>query len=156
VTSCAQALGAIWPNLLSSTSRYVCELWDGQKVVRLEATDPLTQELIYVGEDGKAGEEWDTLSEAIDEGILMKKKRHGDRDVDVEKQQRPEPKDRSEPPNILLNLIADSRSRELRAGAILGGLLQKTVLIVAGLTTFDPHIKHQFPVLLYEFCCMAA
>jgi hypothetical protein len=35
---------------MSSTSNEVCELFDGKKVVRLEGTKPLIQELIYAGE----------------------------------------------------------------------------------------------------------
>ena len=46
-------------DLLSSTSNEVCELWDGKKVVRLEAEKPLIRELIYF-ED-----EWYKLSEDL-------------------------------------------------------------------------------------------
>jgi hypothetical protein len=37
-------------SLLSSTSNKVCELWDGKKVVRLEAEEAPIQELIYFNE----------------------------------------------------------------------------------------------------------
>ena len=80
----------------------------------------------------------------------MKEKGHGD------EENHPEPESKSPiPPNILLNLIGDSRSGEKFAGAILGIVLQTTVLIVAGLTTFYPHWRRQFPVQLYEFYCIA-
>jgi hypothetical protein len=35
-------------DLMSSTSKEVCELWDGQKAVRLAAANPIIQELIYL------------------------------------------------------------------------------------------------------------
>ena len=37
---------------------------------------------------------------------------------------------------------------------LLGILLQLTVLIIAGLTTFYPHWEGEFSVLHYEFYCM--
>lgn len=54
-------------DLLSSTSRDVCELWDGKKVVRIEATDPFIQLLLYFGEKGEKVERWYNLKEAIDQ-----------------------------------------------------------------------------------------
>jgi hypothetical protein len=42
-----ESKAGIAKDLMSSTSNEVCELWDGDKVVRLEATNPLIQELIH-------------------------------------------------------------------------------------------------------------
>lgn len=101
--------------------------------MRLEATDPFIQELMYFGADGKNCEEWYNLREALDDEILVKENGHGDEESHLES----ESKGRV-PPNILLSLIGDSRSWEPLAGAILGIILQTTVLIVTGLTTFYP------------------
>jgi hypothetical protein len=59
---------SIEADLLSSTSEKVCELWDGEKVVRLETEEAPIRELVY------CGEEWYNLREAEKKGILIKLK----------------------------------------------------------------------------------
>jgi hypothetical protein len=173
-------------DLKSSTSKEVCELWDGHTVVRLTAANPIIQELIYL--DG----EWYNLEDAKSKNLLTKKG-GGDRWFLGEKskiesvenaglpgtghssQQQlvapnisPSPtnaidlaedkdKDKTIPPNISLNLTdPKDRSWELGAAAISGILLQFAVLVIAGLTTFYPDWNQIFSIKLYEFYCMVA
>lgn len=138
-------------DLLSSTSKKVCELWDGEKVVRLEETGPFIKQLIY--SEGI----WYNLSRAVHDILEEKGKKKSIKSLpgDVEKGKSEEKSEDTFPSNISLNLIPESRSRELPPAAILGILLQLTVLIIAGLTTFHPHWKGKFSVQLYEFYCMA-
>lgn len=93
-------------DLLSSTSRQVCELWDGKKVVRSEAAKPSIQELIYFNE------KWYTLGDAMLHGILLNSK-----DTNTKKPERRREdeenlleKEDTLPPNISLNLVPDNRS----------------------------------------------
>jgi hypothetical protein len=60
---------------------------------------------------------------------------------------------KSPAPNILLNLHPHDRFWELCAAAILGVLLQLTVLIIAGLTAYYPRWKEGFSIEPYEFDC---
>jgi len=176
-----ESKAGIAKELMSSTSSEVCELWDGEKVVRLEATKPLIQELIYaegawydlkkakskILENSK-----DTNTKGCESGGRDLEKQQGPgvvRDTSIaetrtshsEEQQKGKKEkddtgdtDDTDPPNLSLNLIPDHRSWELSAAAILGISLQLLVLTIAGLTTFYPHWKGEFSVKLFEFHCM--
>jgi hypothetical protein len=67
ISQAGERMSSIEKDLLSSTSIEVCELWDGEKVVRLEETKPLIQELIYVDKH------WYSLRDPKHKKVLIKK-----------------------------------------------------------------------------------
>lgn len=139
--------------LMSSTSNEVCELFDGEKVVRLEGTKPLIQELIY------AEKKWYDLKEAgtsekILRSLTMKNRESGGEDKRPGPRRLEEGEEGAVPPNLSLNLIPEEWRWKLPAAAILGIYLQLLVLIIAGLTTFYPHWKDTFSIRLYAFYCV--
>jgi len=77
---------------MSSTSNEVCELFDGKKVVRLEGTKPLIQELIYAGE-------WYDLKEARTSGEILINHESGGEDKRARPRRLEEGEERAVPPN---------------------------------------------------------
>ncbi|KAF8241210.1 hypothetical protein K440DRAFT_523789, partial [Wilcoxina mikolae CBS 423.85] len=107
--------------LMSSTSHEVCELWNGQVVVRMVGR-PEVQQLVYL-QDCKDGLGIYTMSEAEKEGYL----------------------ERKQAPNISLNLHGGSKVEDLYAVAACGIVLQFGVLAFSGLAVYYPGWNLRFP-----------
>lgn len=132
-----ERIGGIEKDLLSSTSNEVCELWDGEKVVKLEETKPFIQELIYVDE------KWYNLRDLKCKEFPLKANRQRCKsDIEAKAVTGNPGKGWKNPypplPNLSLNLSHEDRDWELLIAAILGIFLQLTVLVIAGLSTFYP------------------
>ncbi len=60
-----ESSSSIEKELLSSTSDEVCEKWDGENVVRIEAKEPFIQELIYLQGN------WYDLGKALKSEVIL-------------------------------------------------------------------------------------
>ncbi|KAF8248677.1 hypothetical protein K440DRAFT_546484, partial [Wilcoxina mikolae CBS 423.85] len=140
--------------LMSSTSHEVCELWNGQGIVRTLGR-PKVQQILYL-EALKDNEETCGLYTVESAGSQ-----------DEENTGNFQPPDRSgrgkkgqeAAPNITLNLHGTKR-RDLYLAAICGILLQSGMLVFSGFTVYHPGFKQHFlkdkrAVRQYAFPCMA-
>jgi hypothetical protein len=144
--------------LMSSTSHDVCELWNGQAIVRMMGS-PQILELIHIrGNDGASCELF-TLEEARAKGLLTtKNSRFAERPARIASLQSSpdteagtqsptsdpaEVKDTSEPhsskssPNIALNLRPQKNRNELYSVAVVATALQLGVLVYSGLAVYQ-------------------
>ncbi|KAF8533084.1 hypothetical protein BDD12DRAFT_696580, partial [Trichophaea hybrida] len=138
--------------LMSSTSHEVCELWNGEAIVRVMGS-PLVQELFYVKEldDSDKAETSQYASQADanhdEERITLPPS-------DTLRPEMTSSKRTKDAPNISLNLNSKKRTWELYLAALFGVLIQLAVLVVAGLGSYYPHwklIKGGLPVKGYAY-----
>ncbi|KAI5779885.1 hypothetical protein DFH27DRAFT_489087 [Peziza echinospora] len=142
---------AVELELMSSTSHEVCELWNGQGLVRLMG-NPQVQEIIYL-EKHKSNEETMglyTVDIAMTLGLLQAR---GTDDF--------WPAQSKSSPSISLNLQGETRIGELIAIAIFGILLQAGMLAFSAMAVYHPTFSLRFPkdgakVPRYAFPIMAA
>ncbi|KAG0643609.1 hypothetical protein HOY80DRAFT_879893 [Tuber brumale] len=117
--------------LMSSTSHEVCELWNGEAIVRVMGS-PEVAEILYFedGTDGQGGPRFLSLEAAKQNGILRNaKKRREDDTAPISA------------PNISLNICEAKEQGELWLFAILGIVLQFGCLIFIGVTRYHPKIN---------------
>ncbi|KAK3358065.1 hypothetical protein B0T25DRAFT_477211 [Lasiosphaeria hispida] len=141
---------AVEIELMSSTSHEVCEVWNGEGIVR-SLGKPGIRQIIYL-ECDKDSEETlglHTISTALEAGLLK------------DQTLTPKPAIRSHPhpnaksrkglnpaevaaPNISLNIHGGSKYGELLAGAIFGSICQFGVLIFTGFSVYHPTFSAKF------------
>ncbi|KAH6949228.1 hypothetical protein DER45DRAFT_96572 [Fusarium avenaceum] len=169
--------------LMSSTSKEVCELWNGQEVVRCMGSAPVIEFICLLPKDQKsyAKMEIETidLKEALKRGDLTtfdKSFRQSSiRTLHPNTQgQDPEPglpsddprkskivivrNTTAEAPNISLNSHNQFNRGELRVVAVIATILQFRVLVFCGLATYYPSLKFQKDdkaIQGYAFPCTA-
>ncbi|CCX34876.1 Similar to hypothetical protein [Tuber melanosporum Mel28]; acc. no. XP_002841517 [Pyronema omphalodes CBS 100304] len=136
---------------MSSTSHEVCELWNGQGIVRTMGR-PKIQQIIYIA-SAKGPETFGlhTIDSALQAGLLKKiDTQNSPTAVDREKspqkaQPTPQPDDQQAAPNISLNLEKGKEKIQLWAAAICGLLLQSSVLVYSGLLVYLPNLRQKLP-----------
>ncbi|KAH0424575.1 hypothetical protein CcaCcLH18_11458 [Colletotrichum camelliae] len=155
--------------LMSSTSQELCELWNGQEVVRCMGSPSVTEFIcllpttrqdsqrtleIKVDKDLSALDDHDKDLERVDLNINA--------DIDRWRASRSHPSDKDsedtttkrsdnmiiikrnvslDAPNISLNTHCQSSRRELRIVAAFGTILQLGVLVYSGFATYHPTLK---------------
>ncbi|KAL3305671.1 ankyrin repeat protein [Colletotrichum asianum] len=157
--------------LMSSTSQEVCELWNGQEIVRCMGSPSVVEFICLLPVDTQAGNK--TFNIEVDDRVekLNDKDRHFVKiDLNIkddvrrwrDSQKPPQPtcqKDsESNPapqtiiikrnssrdaPNISLNTHRETGRGELRAVAFFGTILQLGVLLYSGFATYYPTLKFQ-------------
>ncbi|TGZ80757.1 hypothetical protein EX30DRAFT_50565 [Ascodesmis nigricans] len=134
--------------LMSSTSHEVCELWNGQGVVRAMGK-PKVQQIIYL-DDHKDLITFGLHTLTSDPQLFTPQRhkcfraaRHDARD---QEDCPPEvPSSEAElAPNISLNLHGGSQIHDLYAGAIFGVVLQVGMLIFCGFTVYHTSFRERF------------
>ncbi|KAF8246995.1 hypothetical protein K440DRAFT_521009, partial [Wilcoxina mikolae CBS 423.85] len=133
--------------LMSSTSHEVCELWNGQGIVRTTGR-PEVQQIIYL-EDQKGEDTFGlhTVESAMKAGLLRAERTYieylgksafnGDPPPDTAPQE--------SAPNISLNLHDGSKSGELYTAALCGIILQFGMLVFCGFSIYHPKFSQRFP-----------
>ncbi|CCX17138.1 Similar to hypothetical protein [Tuber melanosporum Mel28]; acc. no. XP_002841517, partial [Pyronema omphalodes CBS 100304] len=137
--------------LMSSTSHEVCELWNGQGVVRTMGRSEI-QQIIYI-ESAKGPETFGlhTMESAFKASLLERRDtQNSPTAVDPEKspqnaQPPPPPDGQQAAPNISLNLEKGRKKIQLWAAAICGLLLQSSVLVCCGLLVYLPNLRQKLP-----------
>ncbi|RSM19072.1 hypothetical protein CDV31_001993 [Fusarium ambrosium] len=150
--------------LMSSTSKEVCELYNGQTIVRCQGSTPVW-EFIYLipttlrnqNSHKKLDIRVLTLEEAcsrmarIFRKVFAKSSPSSTRDASVERGFAPHEaiyvirNMSSDAPNIILNLQSNNSNRkELQAFASVGVILQMCVVAFFGIITYHPTIKNTF------------
>ncbi|KAI5850539.1 hypothetical protein DFP73DRAFT_615643, partial [Morchella snyderi] len=119
--------------LMSSTSHEVCELWNGQQIVRIMGS-PEIRELIRIDRKDKA-RIFTTLEQAMKEEMVSKK-------TDAPQTPAEKPDIKKIAPNISLNMYDRSGRHELHIVAVIGTALQSFVLIYGGFATYHPKLKY--------------
>ncbi|CAZ85709.1 unnamed protein product [Tuber melanosporum] len=139
--------------LMSSTSHEVCELWNGEAIVRVMGS-PEVAEILYFkdGTDGQGGPRFLTLEAAKENGILRNTKERR------MKYGPTLPRDATpiSTPNISLNICEANEQGELWLFAILGIVLQFGCLIFIGITRFHPKINWKDQNSEYAYPLMAS
>ncbi|KAG5660338.1 hypothetical protein KAF25_002944 [Fusarium avenaceum] len=169
--------------LMSSTSKEVCELWNGQEVVRCMGSAPVIEFICLLPKDQKsyAKMEIETidLKEALRRGdlttfdksfrqnfirTLHPNSKGQDPEPGLPSSDPPKPNivivrnTNAEAPNISLNSHNQFNRGELRVVAIIATILQFGVLIFCGLATYYPSLKFQkedTAIQSYAFPCTA-
>ncbi|RYP46521.1 hypothetical protein DL768_007293 [Monosporascus sp. mg162] len=151
--------------LMSSTSKEVCELWNGRGVVRVMGQGPI-REFIVLLPEGENSE----ISSETDSGIGIKKLDDVKEQYFQEYKEGGVQKDLLTPeivivrntgadaPNITLNTHDHVGRMELRMVAVIGVMLQLGVLIYCGFATYHPALellKDGLPIAEYAFPCTA-
>ncbi|KAF1950249.1 hypothetical protein CC80DRAFT_520047 [Byssothecium circinans] len=143
--------------LMSSTSEEVCELWNGQQVVRCMGSAPIAEFICLLPEDiGNIRNDpktyprikSSTLKEAVENKLLKGIKS----DIVIIRNVS------AAAPNISLNSHNQFWRGELRAAAVFGTILQLGVLTYSGFATYYPTLKFQNdnrPIARYAFPCTA-
>ncbi|KAF0322511.1 ankyrin repeat protein [Colletotrichum asianum] len=135
--------------LMSSTSQEVCELWNGQEIVRCMGSPSVVEFICLLPVDTQAGNKTfnievddrkDSESNPAPQTIIIK--RNSSRDA----------------PNISLNTHRETGRGELRAVAFFGTILQLGVLLYSGFATYYPTLKFQkdgSSIASYAYPCAA-
>ncbi|KAF9772568.1 hypothetical protein IL306_009724, partial [Fusarium sp. DS 682] len=169
--------------LMSSTSKEVCELWNGQEVVRCMGSAPVTEFICLLPKDAKSYAQMEIetvyLKEALKRGhlkpfdksfrqsLIRKLHPHSkgqDPEGGLPSSDPPKPKivivrnNTADAPNISLNSHNQFGRGELRIVAVIATILQFGVLAFCGFATYYPSLK--FPkdgsaVQGYAFPCTA-
>ncbi|KAG0643608.1 hypothetical protein HOY80DRAFT_916132 [Tuber brumale] len=138
--------------LMSSTSHEVCELWNGEAIVRVMGS-PEVAEILYFkhGTDGQGGPRFLTLEAAKGNGILRNAKKRMEGGSNL-------PRDVTSisAPNISLNICEANEQGELWLFAILGIVLQFGCLIFIGVTRYHPRINLKDQNSEYAYPLMAS
>ncbi|KAJ3539079.1 hypothetical protein NM208_g5635 [Fusarium decemcellulare] len=172
-------------DLMSSTSKEVCELWNGQEVVRCMGSSPVTEFICLFPENMEPGEslaklEVETigLEKALDRSCLQKLDNSFRNSIKHKLHLTPSyenlenlevinlstPKiiiirnTTTEAPNISLNSHDQFGRGELRVVAVIATILQLGVLIFCGFATYYPTLRYQKDdraVQNYAFPCTA-
>lgn len=167
-----ESRGEVEVALMPSTSSDVCELWNGEDVVRALGS-PVLLQLVYVESDGpfvgdpKAGIY--TFHEAVDNGLYKKESQTGNEkgsdtnsvtDAIADTSLDPEVEalwTRQNPPNLSLNFNTRPLDKRFSmAFALLGIFLQAGVLVFAAMVQYilrwskngQPIAAYAFPVVL--------
>lgn len=153
-----ESRGEVEADLMSSTSSDVCELWSGEGVVRVLGR-PVLLQLIHLnlaivnetrGDNNKLPEDFPilyTFHDAIKLGLYQPKDyKEGDPAVEILR-------DRSNPPNLSLNLSIKPTERWISILFVLiGSILQISVIVFAAVTQYQLKlIKNDAPPLGYGF-----
>ncbi|KAH7235456.1 hypothetical protein BKA59DRAFT_425368, partial [Fusarium tricinctum] len=145
--------------LMSSTSKEVCEVWNGREVVRCMGLAPVVEFICLlhytdgIQSDNQAPPTIEVLEldEAINKGYIT--------DCGKKLQKVCIIRDVSgDSPNIMLNCHPPAKEGELWAFAAIGTCLQLGVLIYSGLATYHPALqfkKDDKPVEAYAYPCTA-
>ncbi|CAZ85708.1 unnamed protein product [Tuber melanosporum] len=136
--------------LMSSTSHEVCELWNGEAIVRVMGSPEVAEILYFEDEtDGQGGPRFLTLEAAKVAGILENVEElksdpnlQGDASISA--------------PNISLNICEANEQGELWLFAILGIVLQFGCLIFIGITRYHPTINWKDQNSEYAYPLMAS
>lgn len=165
-----ESRGTVEADLMSSTSSDVCELWNGQGVVRVLGSPRILQ-LIYIESeiDGPEAGIYE-LRDAVKQN-LYREEQHQGRFVFGPRNRNSEHNretgadlDRQNPPNLSLNINIDIESRRGTAKILVfvGVLLQGGVLLYAGLAQYKPQnldhapMRYGFPLFVTGTLSLAA
>ncbi|KAH0608208.1 uncharacterized protein H6S33_002260 [Morchella sextelata] len=160
-----ESRGEVEADLMSSTSSDVCELWNGEGVVRVLGR-PVLLQLVYEkpdesGSEPGVGNQICTFVDAIYSRKLYKEKGKG-KDTDQDTKESPDPeieeyRKRQNPPNLSLNVsMIPVRKWVLILFVVIGVILQGGVLVYAAITQYilklekndAPPIGYGFPLFL--------
>ncbi|KAF5606450.1 ankyrin repeat [Fusarium subglutinans] len=164
-------LAAAEVELMSSTSRDVCELWNGSEIVRSLGSPPVREFILLLPKSRESREdtspsnglfefECKTIKEAEHDGYLTTSLQ----EIELRELNRSNKviiiyNESTSAPNISLNVHPQKR-HEVRMAAILGTLLQVGVLIYAGFATYYYTLRfpkeENKPVSNYAFPCTAS
>ncbi|KAL2198382.1 hypothetical protein P885DRAFT_33150, partial [Corynascus similis CBS 632.67] len=137
--------------LMSSTSNEVCELWNGQQIVRVMGKGPICEFIILLPEEEQAGESSYGKQPRRDQQIP-------ERSVFVVRNGADTTDTAAKAPNLTLN-VHDSLGRgELYVVAVFGVILQLGVLVYSGFATYHSAFnssKDVNPVAGYAYPCTA-
>ncbi|KAK3341452.1 hypothetical protein B0T25DRAFT_593994 [Lasiosphaeria hispida] len=132
--------------LLSSTSQEVCELWNGQQIVRVMGTGPIREFIILLPKGGSSK----------DRGVSLEERQEAYGRV-------PKPSvviirnTEAHAPNLSLNVNNQPGRGELYAVAAFGVILQLAVIVYSGLATYHLMLlKDEALPAAYAFPCTAA
>lgn len=136
--------------LMSSTSHEVCELWNGESIVRTLGR-PIVKQIIAI--EGEHDVEVDGLKiyglytmEAAKKAKLLKRCQKPTADEETgDKIAQYTAQDEPEAPNILLNIHHGSTTGELLFAAITGTLLQMGVLVFSGFVAYYTQLQPKIP-----------
>lgn len=133
--------GTVEIELMSSTSENVCELWNGQSIVRVLGSSSVIELVLDPALKDEKHHGIFTFDEAIRSEIIQQKRTSKDSDVELLETEI----FRKSPPNIALNVFSKRFSRhELIAVAIFGTMIQVAVVALAGLETYIHPWKSKF------------
>ncbi|KAL0632692.1 hypothetical protein Q9L58_008413 [Maublancomyces gigas] len=140
-----ESRGNVEADLMSSTSSDVCELWNGEGVVRVLGSPVLLQLVAVSGPAGEI-ETIYTFNEAVREEIY--KVKGGNQDMNSERIW-----NLQNPPNLSLNVsITPMKHWILVVFVVLGVLLQGGVLVFAAIAQYKLRLqKNDLPPVAYGF-----
>ncbi|KAK4198631.1 hypothetical protein QBC40DRAFT_341164 [Triangularia verruculosa] len=163
-----ETLGNVEMELMSSTSNEVCELWNGESLVRVMGkgpvrefillpsssdaeTDVLAKDLASLtnGEGEEPGHGWNPFKSKT-KTINIQGGGQGPSMIISDTS--------DDAPNISLNVYCSRRDSELLSMAVLGTVLQLGVLMFAGLAAYhssELFLKDDAPIGSYAFPCTA-
>lgn len=149
-----ESRGTVEADLMSSTSSDVCELWNGQGVVRVLGSPRLLQLIYFPSKkyDGEAGIY--ELPEAVGSNLYREDRLFHAWNLDAEGNHQPEAHlEHQNPPNLSLNININIKSRRRNAKILtfVGVLLQGGVLVFAGLVQYKPAILEDNQPIGYGF-----
>lgn len=139
-----ESRGNVEADLMSSTSSDVCELWNGEGVVRVLGSPVLLQLVALSGSAGETDTIY-TFNAAVRDGIY---KVEGNSDTNLEHLQ-----NLKNPPNLSLNVsITPMKPCILVGFVVLGVLLQGGVLVFAAIAQYRFRLrKNDLPPVAYGF-----
>ncbi|KAI9862248.1 MAG: hypothetical protein M1813_004723 [Trichoglossum hirsutum] len=138
--------GDVEVELMSSTSNDVCELWNGQSIVRVMGSSSVMELVLYDelptaddgdGDDG--GDEHQRLKQPANQhhGIFKVSEAIQHKAIFLTSRDTESNSFEDAPPNMALNIIGKrSSNRELLAVAVFGTIIQAAVVVLAGLETY--------------------
>lgn len=151
-----ESRGTVEADLMSSTSSDVCELWNGQGVVRVLGSPQLLQLIcIPSKKDGEEAGIYE-LPDAVKKGLYGEQRDLGPyklvANTEHDREMQP-PSDRQNPPNLSLNININIESRRWAAKILtfVGVLLQGGVLVFSGLAQYKPEILDGNEPIQYGF-----
>ncbi|KAF4334970.1 ankyrin repeat [Fusarium beomiforme] len=155
--------------LMSSMSKEVCELWNGQEVVRCMGSAPVIEFICLLPKDAESYAQMEietvSLKEALKRGDLITFNSKGqDPEGGLPSSDPPKPKivivrnTTAEAPNISLNSHSQFGRGGLRVVAVIATILQFGVLAFCGFATYHPNLKFKkddSAIQDYAFPCTA-
>ncbi|KAI9773875.1 MAG: hypothetical protein M1840_006101 [Geoglossum simile] len=154
--------GNVEVELMSSTSSDVCELWNGQSVVRVMGSSSVIELVLCDVADDDDGDEYQSLKRQDDQyhGIFKLDEAIEHKVISLTSGDTESNSFKDTPPSMALNIIGKrSSNRELLAVAVFGTIIQVAVVALAGLETYVHPWNSKFkkngrPVSPYAFPLM--
>ncbi|KAH6853752.1 hypothetical protein B0I37DRAFT_388051 [Chaetomium sp. MPI-CAGE-AT-0009] len=148
-------LAVVEASLMSSTSKEVCELWNGQSVVRSMGAAPIWEFICLLPEGYRDRGDAQTSSPMVqkaEEGSAPNNSSSSSLKIIIARNPG------ADAPNISLNMNNQSGTGGVLWVAALGTILQLGVLVFSGFATYHPSLmfpKDDRPIVHYAYPCTA-